>query len=76
MTIIIIILKKLLLRNEYNKEVTMQRVFKRQNGTVYVTLSKSCDDILKRATENFLKKVMNGEKNYGDSNTTNYIRKE
>ena len=55
----------------------MEKVYKRKNGTIYVTLPESCDrEKLKKVTEDFLKKVMTGGKNNGNSNTPSNIRKE
>ena len=42
----------------------MERTYKYRNGTIYVTLPESCDrEKLKKVTEDFLKKVINGGKN-------------
>jgi len=41
----------------------MERTYKYRNGTIYVTLPESCDrEELKKVTEDFLKKVINGGK--------------
>lgn len=49
----------------------MEKVYEYQNGTIYVTLPKSCDrENLKKATEEFLKKVISEEKKNGNNDTT------
>lgn len=49
----------------------MEKTYKYRNGIVYVTLPESCDrEKLKKITEEFLKKVINGGENNGNSNTT------
>ena len=48
----------------------MEKIYKFKNGTIFVTQPKSCDrDELRRVTEDFLKKVLSGGKNNGNSNT-------
>ena len=55
----------------------MRRVYKSKNGTIYVTLPESCDrEKLRQVTEEFLKKVMYGGRQNGNSNTSGYIRKQ
>ena len=41
----------------------MERAYEYRNGTIYVTLPESCDrEELRKVTEDFLKKVINGGK--------------
>lgn len=48
----------------------MKRVYKYENGTVYVTLPETCDrEKLRKVTEDFLKKVIYGGVNNGNSYT-------
>ena len=48
----------------------MKRTYKYKNGTIYVTLPETCDrEKLRKVTEEFLKKVMYGGVNNGNSNT-------
>ena len=48
----------------------MEKVYKRRNGTIYVTIPETCDrEKLRQVTEEFLKKVMYGGTKNGDSNT-------
>lgn len=48
----------------------MERVYKRKNGTIYVTLPEQSDrEKLLQVTEEFLKKVINGGNQNGNSNT-------
>ena len=55
----------------------MERTYKYRNGTIYVTLPESCDrEELMKVTEDFLKKVINGGKNNGNSNSSRNLRKE
>ena len=56
----------------------MEKVYERQNGTIYVTLPESCDrEKLRRVTEDFLKKVISGGSKNGNSNTrTNFREKQ
>ena len=55
----------------------MKRIYECQNGTVYVTLPESCDrEKLRQVTEDFLKKVISGGSNNGNSNTSGDIRKK
>jgi hypothetical protein len=47
----------------------MEKAYKYQNGTIYVTLPKSCDrEALKKVTEEFLKKVISEGNKNGHSN--------
>ena len=49
----------------------MERTYKYRNGTIVVTLPESCDrEELRRATEEFLKKVMSEGFKNGYSNTS------
>lgn len=49
----------------------MEKTYKCKNGIIYVTLPESCDrEELKKATEEFLKKVISGGKNNGNTNTS------
>ena len=54
----------------------MEKIYKRKNGTITVTLPESCDrDKLKKITEDFLKKVIGGGKNNGYSYTSRNFNK-
>ena len=47
----------------------MEKTYKCKNGTIVVTLPKSCDrEKLKKVTEEFLRKVLSEGKKNGDSN--------
>lgn len=47
----------------------MEKAYKYRNGTIYVTLPKSCDrEALKKVTEDFLKKVISEGNKNGYSN--------
>lgn len=55
----------------------MEKVYKRKNGTIYVTMPETCDrEKLQRVTEEFLKKALYGGMNNGNSNTSRNFRKE
>lgn len=55
----------------------MERVYKFKNGTIVVTVPKSCDrEELKKATEEFMKKVMKEVNKNGNSNSSRNIRKK
>ena len=55
----------------------MERTYKFKNGTIYVTTPETCDrEKLRKVTEEFLKKVINGGKKNGDSNPSRNFRKE
>ena len=55
----------------------MERVYEYKNGTIYVTLPETCDrEKLRKVTEDFLKKVINGGSNNGNSNTRRNFREE
>ena len=52
----------------------MEKTYKSKNGTICVTLPETCDrEKLKQLTEDFLKKVINGGKKNGDSDTSTNI---
>ena len=55
----------------------MEKTYKYRSGTIYVTLPESCDrEKLKKETEEFLKKVLNGGKKNGNSNQSRNIGEE
>lgn len=55
----------------------MERIYKTTNGTIVVTLPESCDrEELKKATEEFMKKVISEVKNNGNSNTSRNFREK
>lgn len=55
----------------------MEKVYEFQNGTIYVALPESCDrGKLRKVTEDFLKKVMYGGVNNGNSNQSKNFRKQ
>ena len=55
----------------------MDKTHKYRSGTIYVTLPESCDrEELKKVTEEFLKKVINGGKKDGNSDSSRNFRKE
>ena len=55
----------------------MEKIYECKNGTIYVTLPKSCDrEKLKRITEEFLKKVIGGGKQNVHSNTSRDFSKK
>lgn len=55
----------------------MKKVYEYQNGTIYVTLPKSCDrEVLKKVTEDFLKKVISEGIKNGNSNTSKNFTKK
>ena len=55
----------------------MEKVYKRRNGTIYVTLPETCDrEKLRKITEDFLKKVMYGGRNNGYSNSSGDFREK
>ena len=55
----------------------MEKVYECENGTIYVTLPESCDrEKLRKVTEEFLKKVINGGRKNGNSNTSANFRKK
>lgn len=55
----------------------MEKVYEYQNGTIYVTLPTSCDrEKLKKATGEFLKKVISEVKDNGNRNTSEDFREK
>ena len=55
----------------------MEKIYEYKNGTIYVMLPETCDrEMLRKVTEEFLKKVMYGGINNGNSNTRNNFRKK
>ena len=55
----------------------MDKEYRYKNGYVYVTLPRTCNrDELKKATEEFLKKVVKGGSHNGNGNTGRNIGKE
>lgn len=55
----------------------MEKIYKYENATIYVTLSETSDhEELKKATENFLRKVISEVGNNGNCNQSRIIRKE
>lgn len=49
----------------------MEKVYEYENAIIYVTSTKSCDKAkLRKATEEFMKKVISGGKKNGYINTT------
>ena len=48
----------------------MERVYEYENGTIYVILPETCDrEMLRKVTEEFLKKVNYGGSSNGNNNT-------
>ena len=55
----------------------MEKVYKCKNGTIHVTVPKTCDrEELRKVTEDFLKKVINGGKNNGNCYPSRNFREE
>ena len=55
----------------------MERKYEFKNGTIVVTSSKTCDqEKLKKATEEFIKKVMHGGYKNGNTNSTRNLNKK
>ena len=55
----------------------MRRTYKYKNGTIYVMLPESCDrEKLRKVTEEFLKKVINGGSSNGNSNKSRDFREK
>ena len=55
----------------------MEKIYECKNGTIYVTLPKTCDrEKLKKATEVFLRKVISGGKKNGYSDTSRNFREK
>ena len=48
----------------------MEKIYEFENGTIHVMIPETCDrDNLRKVTEDFLKKVINGGKKNVNSNT-------
>ena len=48
----------------------MERVYEYENGTIYVMLPETCDrEMLRKVTEEFLKKAIYGGLSNGNNNT-------
>lgn len=55
----------------------MQKTYEYKNGTIYVILPDCCNqDILKKSTEEFLKKVISGGKQNGYINKSTIVREK
>lgn len=55
----------------------MKKVYRNQNGVIFVELPESSDrENLKKATEDFLKKVLSGGSKHGYVDKTRGFRKE
>ena len=55
----------------------MEKIYKYENGTIYVTTPESCDrENLRKVTEDFLKKVIYGGVTHGNSNTRANFREK
>ena len=55
----------------------MEKIYECKNGTIYVTIPESCDrETLRKVTEDFLKKVINGGVKIGNNNPRKNIRKQ
>ena len=55
----------------------MERVYKSQNGVIYVELPEESDrEKLRKVTEDFLKKVLNGGSTNEHSNTSRNFREK
>ena len=55
----------------------MEKVYRTKSGIISVELPESCDrEKLRKVTEEFLKKVLNGGSKNEHSNTRKNIRKE
>ncbi|MBQ8043262.1 MAG: hypothetical protein IJ272_03830 [Clostridia bacterium] len=55
----------------------MKRTYKYKNGTIYVVMPETCDrEKLRKVTEDFLKKVMYGRGQNGNSNTSKNFREK
>ena len=58
-------------------EVNMEKVIKCKNGTIYVELPETCDrEKLKKATEDFLRKVISRRTQHGNSDTSRNFREK
>lgn len=54
----------------------MQKVYKYGNGMVYVEMPKSDSGLIKKATEDFLRKVLKESIQNGNSDQSRNIRKK
>ena len=55
----------------------MEKTYKFENGTIVVTLPETCDrEELRKVTEEFLKRVINGGRQHGNSNQSRNFRKK
>ena len=55
----------------------MEKTYKLENRTIVVTLPETCDrEELRKVTEEFLKRVINGGRQNGNSNQSRNFRKE
>lgn len=55
----------------------MEKTYECKNGTIYVVLPETCDrEKLRKVTEEFLKKVIYGGRENGNSNTSGNFRKK
>jgi len=55
----------------------MEKVYNCKNGTIYVTIPETCDrEKLRKVTEDFLKKVIYGGIENGNSNTRKNFREK
>lgn len=55
----------------------MEKVFECKNGKIYVEVPETCDrERLRKVTEEFLKKALNGGRNHVNINQTRNFRKE
>ena len=55
----------------------MEKIYEYENGTIHVTLPETCDrEKLRKVTEEFLKKVIYGGVNNGNSNSRRNFRKK
>ena len=55
----------------------MERTYEYKNGTIYVTIPETCDrEMLRKVTEEFLKKVIRGRDKNGNSNSSGNFGKK
>ena len=55
----------------------MRKVFEKKNGKIYVEVPETCDrDRLKKVTEEFLRKALNGGSKNGNSHSSRNFREE
>lgn len=55
----------------------MEKIYKSQNGTIYVEIPESCDrEQLRKVTEEFLRKALREENGNEHINKTRNFRKE